>query len=258
MPQKRFHTILSRLIVLVLIFIFVSCAKEKRKDQMTFEELSTKAVACIEKKKGEDAITYLEQIIAQFPDHPQTSKYKMLLAEAYFNEERYPAAHQLYNHFNQFYPADIQAEYAKYKAIMAMFNQTLATDCDQSETNETIKLCQEYLQNNSFKTYRKEITDICNNCENQLMEKEIYIFNFYLHQGKYDAAHNRLQHLRKKYLVDHTALEARLLYLECKLAQKQKNNTLVTQNIKKLQTTYPNSPFIQMAHALASKNTFIF
>ncbi len=244
---------------LVLVLFFTQCAKEKTKDKMSFDELSDKTKTALKAKKRDNAITYLEEIVSRYPDHANIAKYKILLAEMYFKDGRYAAAQEVYEHFNQFYPADKRTEYAKYKSIMAMFYQTLKTDCDQTETEETVKLCQEYIQNNAFKQYRKEVQDIQTTCQNKLIDKEIYIFSFYLKQGHLDAAQGRLKYLKDKYLALNPALDARLLYLECKLAKKQKNLTLVHENVKTLRTKYASSSFTQMAQALTEKQRpFIF
>lgn len=255
---KTLNTLCLHICSIVLVLALSSCAKQKKKDEMSIEELSQKTYACIEKKKNNDAIGYLEEIMARFPDHENIGKYKMLLAEMYFKDGRHASAQEFYEHYTQFYPADQQVEYAKYKSILSMFYQTLKTDCDQSETEVALKLCQNYLDNAAFKKYRKDVIDIQNTCENRLIDKEIYVFNFYLNQEKYDAARNRIKFLKDKYLASNAGLEARLLYLECKLAQKEKKPNQINDAIKTLKIKYPESQFTQMAQGLTRKTAFVF
>lgn len=247
--------------LLLGVLLFAGCAKEKTKEKMSFEELSDKAIALAKKKKRESSIAHLEQIILRFPDHANVGKYKLMLAEMYFKDEKYAAAHEMYNHFSQFYPADKRAEYAKYKAILAMFYQTLRTDCDQSETEDTLNLCNEYIENKAFNEHRNDVVDIQKSCENRLIEKEIYVYNFYLRRSELEAAQNRLNSIKEKYLGQNNsniALEAQLLYLDCKLAYKQKNLDRYKKNLSQLEQMHPKSHFTEMAHALPRKNTFIF
>lgn len=244
--------------LLVIAMTLASCAKEKKKEDLTFKELSDRVSTSLKKNKRDEAINYLEEIIGRFPDHQQISQYKMMLAELYFKSKKYPAAQELYESFNTFYPADKKAEYSKYKSIYAMFNQTLSIDCDQTETEETVRLCKEYLQNNTYSKYRKKIAEIQHVCENKLIDKEAYIFNFYLHQGKKDAARNRLKFMKEKYLANYPNIEPRLLYLESKLAQREKHKDIVKQNTEKLLEKYPNSQYTQMAQSLTTKRAFIF
>jgi outer membrane assembly lipoprotein YfiO len=233
-----------------------SCAKEKKKEDLSFDELKKSAFACIQKNKNDEAADFLEQIVTQHQDHPDLSKYKMILAGLYFKLGRYPSAYELYENFNQFYPSDNKAEYAKYRAILAKFYQTLRTDCDQTATEETTKLCKEYIQNPIYNKYATDVKDILNTCEHKLVDKEVYVYNFYLNKGKITAARNRLKYIKDNFQKQ--ALEPRFLYLECKLAQKEKNISLVKKNIETLLNKYPESQFTNMAQALVSKPTFLF
>jgi outer membrane protein assembly factor BamD len=246
------------ILCLGIVLLFTNCAKQKKKEEMSFDELRHKAFACLEKKHRDEAAEYLEQIIAQNPDRADIAKYKLLLAEVYFKTGKYPSAFELYDHYNQFYPADARAEYAKYRSILAKFYQTLRTDCDQTQTEETVKLCQEYLENPTYKNYATDVSDISKTCEYKLIDKEVYVFNFYLKQGEYEAAKGRLNHLREAFAHKNPRLEARLLYLESQLAQKQKNLALIKENIEKLSTKFPESQFTPMTQALLTKQSFLF
>jgi len=243
---------------LVSMLCMQGCSKQRKRTDLSAEELRSKALAYIQKKNYDASVDYLEQLVAKYPDHSQISKYKLLLAESCFKAGRYPSANQLFEHYNQFYPSDQRAEYAKYKALLSKFYQTLRTDCDQTETEDTVRICQEYLDNNLYSKYRNDVADIKRTCEHKLIDKEIYVFNFYVKQEQYESAENRLKHLRKTYLPNNQALEARLLYLECKLAQKQKNQDKIKESIEKLVAQYPESQFTHMAQALTTKSPFFF
>lgn len=243
---------------LSITLLLTGCAKQKSKEEMSFDELRQKAFACLEKKRNSDATEYLEHILAQHPDRADIAKYKLLLAEVHFKEGNYPSAFELYDHFNQFYPSDNRAEYAKYRSVLAKFYQTLKADCDQTQTEETVKVCDEYLENKSFAHYATDVADIKKTCANKLVDKEVYVFNFYLKQGEHEAALGRLKHIREAYLPENPGLEARLLYLESVLAKKQKNIALVKENVEKLSTKYPESQFTHMAQALVTKQNFFF
>jgi outer membrane protein assembly factor BamD len=242
----------------MILVIASSCAKEQKKESMSFDELTTKASQYAKTKKHEDAIAYLDEALSRFGDHEKIHQVKIDLAEEQFDNGNYPVAQELYEHFNQFYPADARAEYAKYKSILSMYRQTLDVHCDQSETEDTIKLCREYLQNAAYKKFHKEINDIQKLSENKLFNKEVYVFDFYFRRGKYDAARYRLKTLKNKFAPSLGAYEDQLLYLECKLAQKEKNKKLIRHNIDELLKKYPTSEFTLMAQGLTAKRPFIF
>lgn len=255
---SKYAMMINYTALLLTVILVTSCAKQKKKEEMSFEELRKKTFACLEKKRNDEAAEYLEQIIAQNPDRSDIARYKLLLAEVYFKTGKYPSAFELYDHYNQFYPADTRAEYAKYRSILSKFYQTLRTDCDQTQTEETTKLCQEYLDNSSYKKYATDVADINKTCQHKLVDKEVYVFNFYLKQGEYEAAKGRLHHIREAFLNKNPHLEARLLYLESQLAQKQKNLALVKENLEKLSAQFPESQFTPMTQALLTKQSFLF
>lgn len=235
------------------ILTLSSCAKQRNKEEMNFEELSSKTTAFLEKKKYDNAAEMLEEIIARFPDRDNIHHYKLLLADTYFKLNKHASACQMYDHYNNYYPSDEKAEYAKYQAVLSQFYQTLRTDCDQTPTEETIKLCSSYLQNKDYNKYRKDIQDILNTCEHKLFNKEIYVFNFYLKQGKYDSARNRLNYIKNNFLTKKQSIEPQILFLECKLAQKENNRQSMQSYLEKLSLKYPESQYTRMSQTLAKR-----
>jgi len=225
---------------------------------MSFDELKQKTLSSLELKKQELATEYLEKLVAQHPDHENIAEYKLMLADQYFENGNLPSAYQMYDHFSEFYPSDPKSEYANYRSVLSKFYQTLKIDCDQSDTENTIKLCRNYNSNLLNQTYKSDILDIQRTCERKLIDKEVYVYNFYLKKGKYESAQNRLDYLKVNYLPENPSLEARLLFLESKLAHRQKDNNLVKEKIELLANKYPESQFTRMAQQLVSKKPFIF
>ncbi|MBD3231991.1 outer membrane protein assembly factor BamD [Candidatus Dependentiae bacterium] len=243
-----------------IILLLPNCAKqdEKKVEDMNFDEIKQKTLSALEQHKNEHAISYLEKLIAQHPDNKEISKYKLILADLYFEGGNLPSAFELYKHFTEFYPSDPKAEFASYRAILSKFYQTLKPHCDQTETQDTIRLCDGYLKKTNFYKYKNDVQDIINTCEQKLIDKEVYVYNFYLKKGNYKAAKNRLDYLKNTYLEKKPSLEARLLFLESKLANKQKDNKIVEQKIEILLNKYPDSHFTKMAQRLVNQGTFIF
>jgi outer membrane assembly lipoprotein YfiO len=183
---------------------------------------------------------------------------KLLLAEEYFKNEDYPSAAISYERFHEFYPSNKHAEYAKYRSLLAKFYLTLKTDCDQSETEHALSVCNDYLNTPTYTKYRTDVHDIKQTCEHKLIDKEVYIFDFYLKQEQFEAAQKRLAYLRKTYLPMSPSLEPQLMYLECKLANKQKNQSEVKEYLTALAKKYPESEYTQMASALTTPTPFFF
>ena len=225
---------------------------------MNQDELAQTAYNYIEKDRHDNAIPYIAEIVTRFPDNTDIAKYKMLLAELQFKEKNFEEAQQVFENFSQFYPSDQRAEYAKYKTVQSAFRQVLPADCDQSNTEETLRLAQDYLANANFKEYRSDIEAIVKSCNEHLIEKEIYVFDFYLSKKEFDAARNRLKHLRQKFVALEKSIEPRILYLEYKLATKEKKVAEAEEHVKKLITQYPESQFAVLAQTQNNKQPFVF
>ncbi|MCB9493324.1 MAG: outer membrane protein assembly factor BamD [Epsilonproteobacteria bacterium] len=229
--------------------------KLNKEDDLTLAELKQHAIDSIKRKRKMDAITYLEKIVTHYPDEPNIGKFKLMLAEMYFKTASYPSAKKMYSHFKHYYPASKHAEYAQYKSILSNFYQTLRTDCDQTRTEKTIKSCKKYLADASKLRYRRDVQDIQTTCINKLVDKEVYVFNYYLKQGELQAAENRLKHLRANFLEQNSSLEPRLLFLECKLEKKRNNKDSIRHKIEILDTKYPQSQFTVMAQSLDTSSS---
>lgn len=257
---KRFRFYLLPLFA-VLLFLG-GCAKhEKKPEDMSFDDLKNKSMALLDKKKDYDAIVYLEQLISQHPENQYIFEYKFILADLYLKVGRLEEAYGLYKHYTELYPSEKKAEEAHYKSILSKFYQTLkvSKSCDDSDTQQTVNRCKLYLSNDSYSNHKNDVRDIKYTCERRLIDKEIYVFNTYLRRKKFNSAQNRISYLREKFLNNHPDLEDQILFLESKLAHKQKDSKLANEKIKVLATKYPESRFTRMAHNMISnKRRFIF
>lgn len=253
----------SLFVLLAGLFLLSGCGKiEKKPEEMSFNELKEKITESLEKNKRDVAIPHLEQLIAQYPENQDIFEYKFILADLYMKVGRLEEAHLLYKNYTKFYPSEARAEQAHYKSILSKFYQTLkiSKDCDDTDTQHTIKQCRSYLGNNSFKQYRSDVRDIQYTCERRLIDKEVYVFNTYLRRKKFQSAQNRIDYLKTTFLEKHPTLEAHILYLESKLAHKKKEMPVVKEKVEVLFAKYPESRFTKMAHSMVNKkkNTFKF
>ncbi|MFC1854591.1 outer membrane protein assembly factor BamD [Candidatus Dependentiae bacterium] len=249
-PRKNAH-----FLVLTIYIFLVGCQKQDpKKKNPSFEDLK-EDVEMANNENNSDAVTaYLEKMISKFPDHPNIPDFKIRLADQYLKEEKFDSAYEFFQHFSRLYPSHEKVEYARYQAIIAKYYQTLQInrECDASTTRETIDLCRNYLSDSS-RPNRNKIMELQAACEERLIDKEIHVYDSYLRRGKYKSAANRLIYLKDNFLNKDSSLKPRILYLECKLAQKQNDDKLATQNLQTLIAQYPESQFTRMAEGLMSR-----
>ena len=248
------------IICLLALVIFSGCGRklhDKPVEKMSFDELKKSAITALDEKQKRTAIMYLEHMVGQYCDDQNIASYKLLLADLYYQLRRYHESYELYSHFYELYPSDIKVEYAFYRTILSKYKQRSPYDCDSTVTEKTLGLCDEYLQNDRYIRYKKDIADLKGTCSKKLIDKEVYIFNNYLHRHQFKSAKNRLKYLREAYLPNYSYLEPQLLYLEGKLARYKKEYELVHEKVAMLVEKFPETRFARMARGLVKKDIFV-
>lgn len=248
------------------LFLLSGCGKERKEKKikaMTFQDHKEKVVAALKGKKRSETIPHLERMIEEYPEDQHVSEYRLTLADLYFEEgkkyfdhEPLQAAYNLYKKFYTFNPSDPKAEYASYKAILATFYQTNRIECDSLSYDKAVTLCKKHLQKPEFQKgyYCSDVRDVLYTCERKLIDKEIYIFNSNLRQGKEEGAAYILERITQQYSSEHTDLEPRLKYLAFKLARYKEEKDNVQGILKELEEYYPDSEYTLMAQNALHKN----
>ena len=255
--KQKLHVRLAAFLI-GLQLVLSGCAKEKTNEELSLTEIKVKATAHLKKQEFEQAAEQLQLMITRFPEDPKIGNYKISLANCKFNNAEYEPAYQLYENFHQYYPSDKRSEYAKYKAALCKFRQSLDFDRDQTATNAALNACKSYQEVPTYQKYRTEIAAAHEQCLQKLVDKELSICKFYIKHGKTQAATKRLEQARKMFGL-HKDLEANLLYLECKLANKTDDHLALEEKITALTTNFATSPYTKMAENLVKKPVdFIF
>lgn len=160
------------------------------------------------------AVKYLEALIAKINDFAQIRDLRLQLADLYFKNGQYVKAGSIYTEYYESYPGHIKAEYALSQAIAAKFKQMGACDQDNVVTNEILDLSKSYLQNKSYKKYRKKVLECFDSCNNQLFEAEVKVFEHYFRQGCLVAAQMRIDYMKDKVLPKMPEIKDRIEELQ--------------------------------------------
>ncbi len=238
----------------VLLLGYGDCGKsakstKERRSSISQTDLLKKRDEALAQKNIEAAAATLEQLVLQHPDAEDNRQWRLQLAQAYVNIGSLELAYRVFKDYTKLFPGDEGAEEAFYQAISAKYKQTvrLRTECDTCEAEKTIKLCKKYLDTPSYTAHRDDVQDIKRTCESRLINKELYVFDTYLLQGKLASAKARLETFKETFVANDPSLEPQALYLECKLARLEKRPTDAKELYAKLQEKHASSPFTKMA-----------
>lgn len=223
---------------------------------MNREELIKGREYCIELGYMDLAIKYLERLIIVTENVNELKKYRIELADYYFEAGEFEKAGKLYAQYLEYYPGSIQREYVEYKIILCRFYATLQSDRDQSKTKETLILTQNYLEKSDiYTTYIQDVQQIQHASYIKLVEAETEIVQFYLRRNKYKAAENRLAHIKNDYLRYAQEYEPNILKLEIQLAEAQGHTGIANQKQTELATRFPEN--IPLTMAMNTKNKHV-
>ncbi len=214
---------------------------------MNKEELEKGKNYNIELGYSDLAIKHLERLIVITENTSKLKKYRLELADLYFEIGEFEKAGRLYTQYLDYYPGSEQREYVEYKEILCRFYMTLHVDRDQTKTKETLALTQQYLEKTDIYTsYVQDVQQIQHASYIKLVESETDIIQFYLRRNKYKAAETRLAYIKNNYLNHIQELKPDILKLEIELANAQGHIHIAEEKRTELATRFPNNNTLQL------------
>ena len=242
-------------LLLSLTLFLTGCGKDENEsnasDPQTKQEEDHQAVFVAFNHKDYDRTLQLaNNYMNNYPQDPSVPKLKLMMADIWYEQERYPESYMAYREFERMYPAEERAEYAAYKAAHAKFNQANHIDCDATPTEETVMLCQEYKARSDYQQFRRQIVDLERTCQQRLVDKEFYVANTYMTQQRFASAHKRLEHIEEAFDLEKFGGRDKLTFFKAKLAKQENDTEQLVALVDSLGTEFPRSKFTAMAQQL--------
>lgn len=208
---------------------------------MNYEQLLKRKNELILAGDYATAIKYIERMF-KLTETPEQIIYIMLeWGELLMKVEDYRRAETLFRDFVKLYPGNEYAELAFVKAIECSWYQTSTFERDQSKTEDTLRLIDEFCVRETI--YSKESTtrvlEVKTLCLSKLAQRGMSVAKHYIGLSKYRAAHKWLDDLRENDLEKLPTIEPQLLQLEIELAQAEQNTTIEKQKLSELKEKYP-------------------
>lgn len=187
--------------------------------QMSYEELCEALQRAKDAKNGDICCKYLDRMITMCDDINSKARHIIELADILYAQQRYDDAAKWYTEFTHLYPGNQQIEYASYRAIVCSSKKILSCDRDQSPTEKTLELANDFLKRTDvFTKYQKQVKTIQQECYQTLAQSDCNIAAFYLKNGSYHAAEQRLKFIRTEWLEKVPAVVPTVAHLEVELA----------------------------------------
>lgn len=138
-------------------------------------------------------------LISHSSDQNNIKNYKIDLADYCYHIKDYDKAAFCYEEFSVLYPGCKESEYAQYKAISCWFLMSLDASRDQSDTQKTIILIDEYLKKATNEKFTQEAQSIRKQCRQKLFEHEMHVFEHYLKSKKHSSAQSRYEYIEQNF-----------------------------------------------------------
>src|SRR5579864_9810867 len=154
MSGRRRHRSSTALVFVALATLATGCASRPRglvppgtsePDKFLFE----KGTDSLNAKKWITAREFFKQVTENYTQSPYRPDSKLGIGDTYLGEGTAEALVLAINEFREFlsfYPTNRRADYAQYKLGMAHFKQMRAAQRDQTETRETIKAFETFVE----------------------------------------------------------------------------------------------------------------
>ncbi len=188
---------------------------------MTLEELCVAKDQFVKQRNYTSALKYLDQMIKICEDVTTMGKLLVEIADLLVLDDQLNKAAQKYAEYAAMYPGGDLIEYALFKAIECSFACTFSYDRDQTKTEETLALAEQFLKQDHFIRYADEVKNIRDKCYDKLAQSELNICFFYLQRTNLKQAEKRLIDIRTTWLCRVPAIENTLLTLEAELENQK-------------------------------------
>lgn len=207
---------------------------------MEASALKEAAQICVQLGDLVDAVSYLDQFIVTTNSVTEQKEAKLQRADIYFERGILKKAADYYDDFQKLYPGDTNVTYAQYKGILSKYYCTLDEERDQTLTQQTINLCNSFIEHMHDGDYVDEVKTIRMQCYQRLLDHEMGVFEFYFKQGKFKAAETRLANIQKSYENKLAIVTPKVLHCTYRLAQAKGETKVAQEIMASLQEQYPS------------------
>ncbi len=239
--QSRFRLFLPFIILSVLLVS--ACASKPPKKVDNPGNLYVDGVNLMKTKKYDQAIEKFNQIRENFPFDPMALVATVKLGDTHMEKKEYIQASGVYEDFFNSHPEDENIPYVLTRLGECYEKLALSFDRDQAYTLKAIERYT-YLHNRfPNSSYAQGVEVKLKVLRQKLIDREIYVGEFYYKSFQYNAAITRLTYVLKKY-PNAQGTDRVLYYLGMSL-RALGDVRQAEQYLQQLRTEYPKSPLLK-------------
>jgi outer membrane protein assembly factor BamD len=211
--------------------------------------LFDKGTEALNAKKWLTAREFFKQVTETYTASPYRPDAKLGIGDTYLGEGTAEALVLAINEFREFlsfYPRNARADYAQYKLGMAHFRQMRAPQRDQTETRETIKELQAFVDGYPTSALMSEGKAKLREAKDRLSEADYLVGYFYFRQKWYIGAIDRFKDILKND-AEYTGRDAVYYYLGESLARSKGREPEALPYLERLVHEFEKSEYLVLA-----------
>jgi outer membrane protein assembly factor BamD len=151
------------------------------------------------KGRHEAARDSFRKVLERHPDSGLVPQARFLLGESFYREHEYDRAVREFEAFMAYYPAHPIADLAQYRLARSHFDNMPPLERDQAVTARALGEFRKLLKQYPESRYAPDAVARMEVCRLRLAQKELWVAEYYVRQGNYQAALQRYDVILKEY-----------------------------------------------------------
>lgn len=165
----------------------------------TAQELAEAGYAAMHEKDYDAAIEYFTKLKDRYPFSPYTAKAEVSLGDAYFMDEQYRAAVEIYKEFESLHPRHEAIPYVLFQIGVANYKQFKSLDLPQSNMGEALEYFRRVENTYPETEYARGAEEYIHKCRRYQAEHEVYVADLFWQLEKYLSAWKRYEYITEEY-----------------------------------------------------------
>jgi outer membrane protein assembly factor BamD len=206
------------------------------------------ALEAFEDKNWELSDELLNEVKRKYAYSRYARLAELRLADANFQQEKFPEAITGYKEFVHDHPNDPEVPYARYRIAKAEYDSVSQSimlppleERDLASVNDALNTLRSYLADYPGSEHAVELRYMLDVVLGLLARHELYVARYYLGEGRFDAAVFRCEYALKN--LKNSGLEPEAMVLLGEIYLKQKRKKDAREVLTKLLELYPESAF---------------
>lgn len=250
-------------ISIALALSFAACGGKKAKNTITLEEakagrdqeLFRDGVNAIRKGRFDEGRVLINTMINTYPESPMIRVAKVAIADSFYIEGTSKSMGQAeveYRDVIQFFPDDPLADDMMMKMAEIHLRQVQAPDRDTTHAKLAERQLKELLRRYPNTDRKEDVNSLMKQVQEILATHELIVAKFYYDRREAaPAAQGRTEEILSKY-PEYSRLDE-ALWLHAQAMADQEDTETAAQDLTRLITNYPHSPYRAKAEELLTK-----